>query len=203
MKVAPVYAELERRRQRRAAARAHGPALRPRDQRRLLRGAAASEAAPPARDRLRHARRADRQGADRARAALHGAAARPRGRPRRRQLARSPAALAAAKLNIPVCHLESGLRSFDSTMPEEHNRRLTDHLSALLLTHSEDANENLLDEGVDPTKLALRREHDDRHAARERRKRARRSPPGATSASRTAATCSSRCTGPRSSTTRG
>jgi UDP-N-acetylglucosamine 2-epimerase (non-hydrolysing) len=65
------------------------------------------------------------------------------------------AALAAAKLNIPVCHLESGLRSFDSTMPEEHNRRLTDHLSALLLTHSEEANENLLDEGVDPTKLAF------------------------------------------------
>jgi UDP-N-acetylglucosamine 2-epimerase (non-hydrolysing) len=65
------------------------------------------------------------------------------------------AALAAAKLNIPVCHLESGLRSFDTTMPEEHNRRLTDHLSALLLTHSEDANQNLLDEGVDPTKLAF------------------------------------------------
>ena len=40
-------------------------------------------------------------------------------------------------------------------MPEEHNRRLTDHLSALLLTHSEDANQNLLDEGIDPTKLAF------------------------------------------------
>jgi UDP-N-acetylglucosamine 2-epimerase (non-hydrolysing) len=58
------------------------------------------------------------------------------------------AALAAAKLNIPVCHLESGLRSFDRTMPEEHNRRLTDHLSTLLLTHSEDANENLANEGI-------------------------------------------------------
>jgi UDP-N-acetylglucosamine 2-epimerase (non-hydrolysing) len=65
------------------------------------------------------------------------------------------AALAAAKLNIPVCHLEAGLRSFDTTMPEEHNRRLTDHLSSLLLTHSEDANLNLLDEGIDPTKLAF------------------------------------------------
>jgi UDP-N-acetylglucosamine 2-epimerase (non-hydrolysing) len=65
------------------------------------------------------------------------------------------AALAAAKLNIPVVHLESGLRSFDSTMPEEHNRRLTDHMSSLLLTHSEDANLNLLDEGVDATKLAF------------------------------------------------
>jgi UDP-N-acetylglucosamine 2-epimerase (non-hydrolysing) len=65
------------------------------------------------------------------------------------------AALAAAKLNIPVCHLEAGLRSFDTTMPEEHNRRLTDHLSSLLLTHSEDANLNLLDEGIEPTKLAF------------------------------------------------
>ncbi len=58
------------------------------------------------------------------------------------------AALAAAKLNIAVCHLEAGLRSFDPTMPEEHNRRLTDHVSTLLLTPSEDANENLVLEGV-------------------------------------------------------
>jgi UDP-N-acetylglucosamine 2-epimerase (non-hydrolysing) len=56
--------------------------------------------------------------------------------------------LAAAKLNIPVAHLEAGLRSFDPTMPEEHNRKLTDHLSSLLLTHSENANENLLNEGI-------------------------------------------------------
>ena len=65
------------------------------------------------------------------------------------------AALAAAKLNIPVCHLESGLRSFDRTMPEEHNRRLTDHLSTLLLTHSEDANENLAAEGIDEDSVEL------------------------------------------------
>jgi len=65
------------------------------------------------------------------------------------------AALAAAKLQIAVCHLEAGLRSFDTTMPEEHNRRLTDHLSSLLLTHSEDANMNLVDEGIDPMKLAF------------------------------------------------
>ncbi len=57
-------------------------------------------------------------------------------------------ALAAAKLQIPVCHVESGLRSFDWSMPEEHNRRHTDHLSTLLLTHCEDANENLRAEGV-------------------------------------------------------
>src|SRR5262245_14563627 len=57
-------------------------------------------------------------------------------------------ALAAAKLQIPVCHLESGLRSFDWTMPEEHNRRVADPLSTPLLTHSEDGNENLRAEGI-------------------------------------------------------
>jgi UDP-N-acetylglucosamine 2-epimerase (non-hydrolysing) len=58
-------------------------------------------------------------------------------------------ALAAVKLGIPVCHVESGLRSFDPSMPEEHNRRLTDHLASLLLTHSSDANDNLIREGID------------------------------------------------------
>jgi UDP-N-acetylglucosamine 2-epimerase (non-hydrolysing) len=58
------------------------------------------------------------------------------------------AALAAVKLGLPVVHIESGLRSFDLTMPEEHNRRLTDHLSALLLAHSESAVENLAREGI-------------------------------------------------------
>jgi UDP-N-acetylglucosamine 2-epimerase (non-hydrolysing) len=58
------------------------------------------------------------------------------------------AALAAVKLQIPVCHVESGLRSFDWEMPEEHNRRLTDHVSSLLLTHSEHADENLAAEGI-------------------------------------------------------
>jgi UDP-N-acetylglucosamine 2-epimerase (non-hydrolysing) len=62
-------------------------------------------------------------------------------------------ALAAAKLGIPVCHLEAGLRSFDWAMPEEHNRRLTDHLSTLLLTHSPEAFENLAREGVAPTAI--------------------------------------------------
>jgi UDP-N-acetylglucosamine 2-epimerase (non-hydrolysing) len=57
-------------------------------------------------------------------------------------------ALAAAKLGIAVCHVESGLRSFDTSMPEEHNRKLTDHLSSLLLTTSQDANENLEREGI-------------------------------------------------------
>jgi UDP-N-acetylglucosamine 2-epimerase (non-hydrolysing) len=58
------------------------------------------------------------------------------------------AALAAVKLGVPVCHLEAGLRSFDWTMPEEHNRRLTDHLASLLLTHSEEAHDNLQAEGI-------------------------------------------------------
>jgi UDP-N-acetylglucosamine 2-epimerase (non-hydrolysing) len=57
-------------------------------------------------------------------------------------------ALAAAKVPIPVAHLEAGLRSFDPVMPEEVNRRIADHLSSLLLTHSESANENLAAEGI-------------------------------------------------------
>jgi UDP-N-acetylglucosamine 2-epimerase (non-hydrolysing) len=57
-------------------------------------------------------------------------------------------ALAAVKLGISVCHLEAGLRSFDWTMPEEHNRKLADHLSSLLLTTAADANENLAREGI-------------------------------------------------------
>jgi UDP-N-acetylglucosamine 2-epimerase (non-hydrolysing) len=57
-------------------------------------------------------------------------------------------ALAAVKLGIPVCHLEAGLRSFDDTMPEEHNRRLTDHVSSLLLVHSQDGVANLEREAV-------------------------------------------------------
>jgi UDP-N-acetylglucosamine 2-epimerase (non-hydrolysing) len=58
------------------------------------------------------------------------------------------AALAAAKLHIPIAHIEAGLRSFDLSMPEEHNRKLTDHLSAVLLTHSPSAVVNLEREGI-------------------------------------------------------
>lgn len=61
--------------------------------------------------------------------------------------------LAAAKLHIPVAHLEAGLRSNDRTMPEELNRILTDAISDLLLTPSPDADENLLREGVDPAHI--------------------------------------------------
>jgi UDP-N-acetylglucosamine 2-epimerase (non-hydrolysing) len=65
------------------------------------------------------------------------------------------AALAAVKLHIPVCHLEAGLRSFDWEMPEEHNRRLTDHVSSLLLTHSAVANDNLAREGIAEHRIAF------------------------------------------------
>jgi UDP-N-acetylglucosamine 2-epimerase (non-hydrolysing) len=58
------------------------------------------------------------------------------------------AALAAVKLGVPIAHIESGLRSFDRAMPEEHNRVLTDHLSDVLLAHSEEAITNLQREGI-------------------------------------------------------
>ena len=61
--------------------------------------------------------------------------------------------LAAAKLLIPVAHLEAGLRSWDRTMPEEINRLVTDALADLLWTPSPDADANLLREGVDPAKI--------------------------------------------------
>jgi UDP-N-acetylglucosamine 2-epimerase len=57
-------------------------------------------------------------------------------------------ALAAAKLNIPVAHVEAGLRSFDRTMPEEVNRVVTDHLSSLLLCPTAASVKNLLAEGI-------------------------------------------------------
>jgi UDP-N-acetylglucosamine 2-epimerase (non-hydrolysing) len=56
--------------------------------------------------------------------------------------------LAAAKLGVPVAHVESGLRSGDWSMPEEQNRVLTDRLSDFLFTHSPEANDNLLAEGI-------------------------------------------------------
>jgi len=57
-------------------------------------------------------------------------------------------ALAAARARVPVAHVEAGLRSFDSTMPEELNRRITDAVSSRLYTHCKEADENLRREGV-------------------------------------------------------
>jgi UDP-N-acetylglucosamine 2-epimerase (non-hydrolysing) len=87
------------------------------------------------------------------------------------------AALCASRLGIPVGHVESGLRSFDRTMPEEINRVVADHVSELLFLHSPEAEDNLRAEGVPDerfrfvgntmidTLVALRSRIDERGAA--------------------------------------
>jgi UDP-N-acetylglucosamine 2-epimerase (non-hydrolysing) len=65
------------------------------------------------------------------------------------------AALVAAKLHVPVAHVEAGLRSFDRTMPEEVNRVLTDQISDILFIHSAEAQRNLEREGIPPARVHL------------------------------------------------
>lgn len=63
------------------------------------------------------------------------------------------AALTAAKMGIPIAHVEAGLRSFDWSMPEEVNRRLTDQLSDLLFVTSPEGMVHLGNEGVEPSRI--------------------------------------------------
>jgi UDP-N-acetylglucosamine 2-epimerase (non-hydrolysing) len=65
------------------------------------------------------------------------------------------AALVASKLRIPLAHVEAGLRSFDTSMPEEINRLVTDRLCDLLFVTSPEAIAHLGNEGVDPARIHL------------------------------------------------
>jgi len=58
------------------------------------------------------------------------------------------AAISAAKLNVPIGHIEAGARSYDMSMPEEVNRTLTDHISNLLFAPTKNAERNLRAEGI-------------------------------------------------------
>lgn len=61
--------------------------------------------------------------------------------------------IAASKLNIPIVHIESGLRSFNRSQPEEKNRIITDHLSEICFAPTKTAIENLLREGISKKRI--------------------------------------------------
>jgi UDP-N-acetylglucosamine 2-epimerase (non-hydrolysing) len=65
------------------------------------------------------------------------------------------AALTAVKMGIPVAHIESGLRSFDMTMPEEVNRIVADRFAEWLFLHSDEASENLRAEGIPDERMHM------------------------------------------------
>jgi UDP-N-acetylglucosamine 2-epimerase (non-hydrolysing) len=62
-------------------------------------------------------------------------------------------ALVTKKMNLSLAHVEGGIRSFDMTMPEEINRKVTDSITDLFFTTSRFANENLNKEGIDSSKI--------------------------------------------------
>ena len=88
-------------------------------------------------------------------------------------------ALSCARLEIPLAHVEAGMRSFDCRMPEERNRVLTDHLCELLLCSTAIAVENLAREGIA------------RGVRAGRRRDGRREPRDGAGRERALATCSS------------
>ena len=63
------------------------------------------------------------------------------------------AAVMAARLRIPVYHMEAGNRCFDHNVPEETNRRLVDHVADFNLVYTEHARRNLLAEGLHPRRI--------------------------------------------------
>ncbi len=63
------------------------------------------------------------------------------------------ATIAAAKIHVPIVHIEAGLRSFNKKMPEEINRIMCDHASTLLFSPTESGYQNLLNEGFKPTEI--------------------------------------------------
>jgi len=62
-------------------------------------------------------------------------------------------ALTTVKMGIPVAHVEAGARSYDMRMPEEINRKVVDHISALLFTPTKNCTKNLLREGIDRERI--------------------------------------------------